>query len=326
MKDASPLLLLKKIQQDTITQAELKTIIEFCFNTSASILHNYYKTKIDKKNYSKEFVDDLAIDAIVPLFIKNKSGVLGIKRAMDNWSDQIADDADAEFFISRLIWKRTDQAITNMLKEQDPIFNKILKTLNICITTSNIKKIRYLGTVYVVENQTEVLDGNLIKNENFKNIPNDLFGYKQVILFEKLFDYLKRETHFTPAIPLNLMIKRVKEYYIQKHFHSKSVHAEQDNIFLYDDIVQIGLNSIKEQLDTYYVPNYRLNENDAELIMSSFKNISEDLLNGGMNGSLYDYLKSQNVSLSSEKFYSDYHSIMNYLFNNFKKQIANLVE
>ncbi len=291
MKDNSILLLLKKIQRETITQAELKTIIEFCFNTSSSILHNYYRTKINKKNCSKEFIDDLAIDAIVPLFIKNSNEVLGIKRAMDKWDDQIIDDADAEFFLSRLVWKRTEQTITSMLKEQDPIFNKILKTLNICISNNSIKKIRYFGTVYVVESKTKTVEGNLLKSEDFHKIPNDLFGYKQVTLFDKLFDYIKNETNFSPAIPLNLLIRRIKEYYLTKHFQSKKNHDEQNNIFIYDDIVQMGLNSIKEQLETYYIPNSRLNENDAELIMLSFKNISEDLLNGGMAGSLYDYLK-----------------------------------
>lgn len=326
MKNISPKLLLQKIQSNTITQRELKSLIEISYNIAYSFLKNFYKTKINFRSTNHDSIRDIAVDTIIPLFIRNNLGELGIKRSLENWDDSIQSDVDADYFLSKLIWKRADQTITNLLKERDPIFDKILKTLNMCISNNKIKKLRYFGTVYIVEEKTKILEGKLLNHESLDHFPIVLFGYKQIVLFEKLFVYIKKNTDFIPAIPLNILIKKIKEYHINKNHYLFSNKVKEDNTFIYRDIINNGLDLVKERIDTFYIPNSRLNKEDAELIMKSFSDMSKDILNGGFSGSLYDYLKFRKSSITSEQFYNDYHSIMNNLLKNFRNRISKLVE
>ncbi len=327
MKDFSLFNYLEKIQAGTISHAELNKLIEYNFKIAISFLKNYYKSKINHKAFYFLPLEDLAIDAIVPLFVKDKKGILGIKKTLSKWNDPIINESDAELFMSKLIWKSSDQAITQLLKENDPIFEKILKTLNTCIAQYNIKKIRYFGTVYIVEKNITEISGKILKYESFYKLPEDIFKYKQITLFEKIFEYLKNETDFTQAIPLNLLVRRIKEYHLTNHSENNySGNSHINNTFMYEEIVKVGLDHIQDKIDNFYIPNKKITGNDAELIMSTFKDISVDMLNGGMNGSLYDYFKYRKNDLSSEIFYSDYHPLLNNLLKKFKNKISTLVE
>lgn len=326
MKEFSLLQLIQKTKNETLTQAEINLLIEYSLKIAISFLKNNYKSKINHSLYYQDTLEDLAIDSIVPLFIKNNSGILGLKRSLENWSTPIDDEINAEFFISKIVWKRTDQTLTNLLKEKDPFFEKILKTLSLCVAKNDLKKLRYFGTVYIVQDNLTELNSNLIKYDSFKNIPSEIFGYKQIVLFDKLFEYIKTKTEYTPAIPLNLLVKRIKEFHIEKSKIEEIEFSTDDNSFIYDEIINTGLNSLQEKIDTFYIPNGRLSKDDSELLMASFEDITKDMLNGGMSGSLFDYLKFRKNTLTSEQFYNNYHTIMNNLLKNLKKTLTEFVQ
>ena len=321
MKECNLYFIISRIKNDTFTNKDISQLIDYCIKTAISFLRNNYKTRINSNLFSEESISDLAIDSIIPLVVKNNEGILGIKKSILTWDEEIKNEIDAQFFISKLIWKRADQTITKLLKEKDPFFEKIIKTLNFCISKNNIKKIRYFGTVYVVEENVKELPGNLIKFEDFSKIPVEFFGFKQIVLFEKLLEHIKTKTEYFPAIPLNLLVKRVKEFYLSSRQISISEYSYINNAFVYEDILKNELSSLQNRINTFYIPNSKLTKKDAELIMASFRDISKDMLNGGISGSLFDYLKNREESLTSEQFYSDYHSIMNCLFKNFKNRI-----
>ncbi|MFZ1289599.1 MAG: hypothetical protein WAR79_05900 [Melioribacteraceae bacterium] len=326
MKEFSLLQLIQKIKNETINLTEINLLVEYSSKIAISFLKTNYKSKINYRLYYQDTIEDIAIDSIVPLFIKNNSGVLGLKRSLENWTTPIDTEEESNFFLSKIIWKRTDQALTNSLKEKDPFFEKILKTLSLCVTKNNLRKLRYFGTVYIVQDNLAELDSNLIKYESFKNIPSEIFGFKQIVLFDKLFEYLKTKTEFTPAIPLNLLIKRIKEYHLEKSKIEEIEYTTEDNSFIYDEILKLGLNSIQEKIDTFYIPNERVTKDDAELLMTSFEDIAKDMLNGGMSGSLFDYLKFRKNTLTSEQFYKNYHTVMNNLLKNLKIKLVELIE
>ncbi|MBK8946910.1 MAG: hypothetical protein IPM32_16800 [Ignavibacteriae bacterium] len=322
MKENNLLHLTHKIKNETITQTEINFLIEHTFKIAISFLKNNYKAKINHNLYYQDTIEDLAIDSIVPLFIKNNTGILGIKRSLENWTTPIISEEDAAFFFSKIIWKRTDQALTNLIKEKDPFFEKIIKNLNLCVAKNNLKKLRYFGTVYIVRDDLIELDSNLIKYDSFRLIPNEIFGFKQIVLFDKLFEYLRTKTEFTLAIPLNLLVRRIKEFYLENSRYNENEIVNEYDEFIYEDILKNGLNSIQEKIDIFYIPNERLSKDEAELMMASFHDIAKDMLNGEMSGSLFDYLKFRNNNLTSEQFYKNYHTIMNNLLKNLKKTLT----
>lgn len=316
--------ILNRLKDADPVRTELNFIIKKSYTISISFLKAKFSSKLSSLSLDGNGLEDLAMDAIVPLFVKNKEGVLGISWALQKWNDPILNDVDADYFLSRIIWRRVDQSVTKLLKERDPIFAKILKTLNFCISTNEYRKERYFGTVFVIKASTtsKLIDAPVINEENFYMIPNNFFGDKQTNLFEKIFTFLEEQTEYFPAIPLNLLVQSVKNYHSgNTEINSQYDFSMSDQLFL-NNIVEDALGGIKEKLDVYYVSKNKMSPSEAEMIYASFTDISEDLLAGGMYGSLFSYLKHQNPNLTKEIFYSKYNNRVSYLLSLLKKDLA----
>jgi len=314
--------ILHNILEHKHTTAELNSLIESCYNISLSILKSKFSTNGLQLFYDGLQIEDVAMDAIIPLFVNNSEGLLGIERSMMVWDKNIDDEAEAEHFLVQIIWKRVEQTITKLLKERDPIFEKIHKTLTTCIYNEKLKKIHHIGTVYVLREETSCKSKNFMDDEFFQSIPSSFFKLKQIKLFDKIFEFIKSESNFDLAIPLNNLVKKIKFYYFQSYRANYSTQTKFDDNFIYNDIVDKGLKTIDDKIETYYVGRNKISGKDADYIMSSFNNISLDVKNGGIHGSLYSYLEKSKPSLTQNEFYSEYHNIMNYLFNQFKMEIV----
>ncbi len=325
MEENKILNIINKIKTEALNTSELNFLIKHCYQISSSIIKVKFASKINFYNDTTLSIEDIAMDAIVPLFVNNKDSVIGIKRSLEHWNNKIESVSDAEYFLSKIIWRRTEQTVTKLIKQHDPIFEKIHKTLSICISTNTLRKERYLGTVYVVEDTCEKITGHLIPEKDFNSIPSIIFELKQLELFNKLFEYLTEETNFFPAIPLNYLVRRIKNLYFQKYNNEFSTNHYIDDSFITNDIVKQGLESLSEKLETFYVAKNIVSEDDAEKILASFNDISLDIKHGGMHSSLFSYLKYRKKELSKEEFYNNYHHIMNYLFKHFKLRVQQII-
>ena len=313
--------ILNDIKFSVLCREKLNFLISKSYCISNSFLKAKFKNKLKSLQNDILTYDDIAMTAIIPLFLENKDGEIGIKSSISKWEDKLETESDCEFFLSRIIWRRVDQAVTKILKERDPFFEKIIKTLNVCVNTTELKKIRYFGTVFILENQFCRITKHVIDEEEFNLIPEKLFKFRQSKLFLNIFDYIKKNTDFSPAIPFNLLVKRIKKsYFSDNNFQSGFTYNEFEEISL-QEIVNNGLIEIKEKLEIYYVTKNKIGQEDADFIYAAFINISKDMLNGGMQDSLFCYLKDFNPTLTREIFYIKYHNIMNYLLSQFKNNI-----
>ena len=316
-----------KLNKNDLSRNEQNFLIKKSYQISISFLKAKFSTKLNFLSLDESGLEDLAMDAIVPLFVKNRYNTLGILRALQKWNDPIENDADADYFLSRIIWRRVDQSVTKILKERDPIFAKILKTLKVCIANNNYRQVRHFGTVFILKysSQNKIIDGPVINEENFDLLPMEYFTYKQKKLFDIIFNYLENETDYFPAIPLNILVKRIRNYHYSIINDSDENEVSFDEKFSFDLIVEDALSSIKEKLDIYYVAKNKMTEDEAEMIYASFSNISEDLVHGGIQDSLFAYLKHHNPSLTKEVFYSKYNNRMSYLLSLFKSDLIEKV-
>jgi hypothetical protein len=67
-----------------------------------------------------------------------------------------------------------------------------------------------LGTIYIVPSEYNEIRGRIIREDEFNQIPTSLFNFNNKIL-QKIFSYIQKDTEFADAIPLNLLILRIKE-------------------------------------------------------------------------------------------------------------------
>lgn len=316
--------LFSKLNSTELNRDELNFLIKKSYQISISFLKSKFSSKLNFLSLNENGLNDLAMDAIVPLFVKNKDNILGILKALQKWNDPIETDSDADYFLSRIIWRRVDQSVTKLLKDRDPIFGKILKTVKVCIANNNYKQVRHFGTVFILKDNLPktVIDGPVINEENFNRLPMEYFSYKQTKLFEIIFNHLENETVYCTAIPLNLLVKRIR------NFHNTAIHEISETDVSYADkfsfnlIVEEALHSIKNKLHIDYVSKNKMTDDEAKMIYASFSNISEDLLHGGLNNSLFSYLKHNNPTITKKDFYSKYNNRMSYLLSLFKSNLA----
>ena len=298
-------------------------------NTSFSIAKTYLRVKYfsatDPKLGWSDNIDDIAMDAIVPLFVINGSNKLGILKALENWKSGIKDDSDALFFLTRVVWKRVEQTVVKLIKTRDPIFGKIHKNLSTCISNNPFQKINYLGKTFIVREGVKEITGLIIPEKEFEKLPTYLFEKKQHKLCNGLLDYLEKETQYFPAIPMNELVKKIKTLYFASKI-PENPDAAIDAVPAYiDDIFQISINKIKDKLYNHYLKKGKLTEDECDTILKTFYTISQEMKNGGLNHSLYEYLLLHKPALTKNDFYDNYHGILNYLLGELKKNIYLLI-
>lgn len=310
------------ILKEINSQSSLNGLIETCQKIAQTYLHFNYK-KIFKFLQNEDLtLEEFALDAIAPLFIKEKDHQnIYIKTAFNNWQPPIKTEEDALYFLNKVVSHRVEQHIYSILREEDPFFSKILDSVNYLIKSQGFIKIQSYGKTYIVRDNYEICDTTLISQQEFENIPIKLFIAKKKIL-QNLIDYFESETQFIPAIPLNDLIYRLKHINFSEYAYQEPSEISNKQ-FEMDEIINLALNSALEKLNNSYTLKGKLSEEESKSLNNALKDLCEDLKNGGINPGLYSYLSPYMKDLSKENYKENYHNILEYLLKITKGVIAN---
>lgn len=305
------------------------TDLNFLATHCLKISKSYLQTKHDNLTriyYSEQYsIDEIALDSIVPLFQKDRdSDDYVLIKAYKNWRNPIETEADAEYFVHKIVWVQTEQHITHLYKEIDPFFAKILDSIKYLIRKKGFNKISYYGTVIIIMDDFISAGSKIIDKENFDHIPFEIFSGEKETLLEQIFSYLKIETEFYPAIPVNLLVKKLKLLRINDFLKSSNVSFSDDyeESSIVTKIISESLSKAFVKLDTFYFGKEKFSYTECEIFKEILTEIADDLKNGGMNKTLFEYYLEKDSSINSVKFYDDYHSTLNYLIKELKKSIT----
>ncbi len=316
--------LLRNFLSSLISENEFNELIKNSLKICTAILskryYNYYPNF-----FNGDFsISDFAIDSISPLFIKDKSGELPIRRALQNWDKEITDEVAAYFFLSQIIGSRIEQEISKKLKEADPFFGKILRSINHLVETNKIKKVSWFGVVYLVEVEQTGITQKPLEAEFIENLPASMFVCTNEKIVNNIFHHIKTETDYFPAIPLNALIRKIKQVngsFLQQN----SPESKQENFeeaLNVERVINESLNTVNERLEKFYLGKDKLNENETVILKKVLIDLSNDLKDGGISRGLYEYLSPHMIDLSMEDFYKRYHQTLDYLLRLLKKEIA----
>lgn len=324
MKILNLKLLLDKISEGSNSTKELNSLIHYSIKIASVYLRTKFLSKLN--NFSTAQIEELAMDSVVQLFIRNTKGELALVESAKNWKMQLNNHSDVDYFIHKVVWKAATQTVYNVFKEQDPFFDKINKTISTCIISNGYHKVLFAGTVYIVEKKVNLNTEKLISNEDFELIPAEFFVEKQKKLLTGLWKYISDILNNYPAIPFNSLIKRIKnlscEYY-DGFFETKdeSINGQLS----VDEILKQTKSNISSILKSTYLNKSKIDNLEYNSIYNAFVHILNDLRNGGMNSSLFQYLQFEMKDLSKEEFYARYHKIMNYILGDVKSCIKNML-
>ncbi len=312
---------INKIQSDEISHAELREFIEICISISLFILNKKHHSL--KKVFADQGVgfDDAAVDAITPLFIKDDSlDLTGIHRSLLSWHKKIITEADAHFFVFRIIANRTEQTVRLILFEIDPLYGRILRNIVYKSGALGYKKVNYAGTTYLLDLHETEITGKVINEDHFDNIPLHISTDKFGINLPDIFNYIKNHTNYFPAIPLNELVVRLKNIYRDLNFNE----IEMDNFRVDLEIkysVEKSLAAIYNKIEVSYIKKGILSIEEGDVLKSALKEVSVDLMDGGIQHGIEVYLEPYFIHLTKTEIREKYRNILDYLIRMLKKEI-----
>ncbi|MGD8781716.1 MAG: hypothetical protein PVH88_22465 [Ignavibacteria bacterium] len=264
-------------------------------------------------------VNSIALEAISYLFIKNSSNEYPICVSFKTWKPKIETESEVEYFLNKITFCCIEQYIIKILKENDPIFAKILDSLIYSIKKNNYIKIKLYGQTFVLNKNYDINTTTIITSDFFENLPNELFQNSTYTL-EKLFNYLANLNIFSPAIQLNLIVAKIKNsisFQITNHT-SEFVHTEIDT----KDIVYNSYYTIIDKLNRSYYYKGKIDINEKNIFEKTLFDLANDIMEGNSTYGLFNYISSHSPSLSRNIYQKKYHNILEYLLKLMKCKIC----
>ncbi|MCX7875888.1 MAG: hypothetical protein N2321_06935 [Melioribacteraceae bacterium] len=315
--------ILTKLKNDTINFSEKNLLINYCVKSALLIINSSnFKYSLPKDLSSL----DLANDAISMLFIPDKNYELPLIKALNNWDKGINDNISAKNFLFQLVKKRVAQELSKKLKEYDPFYGKIQRSINFSIEKHKFKKLNWFGVVYIVPQNVDAILTKPIAQDFLDTLPSELFCNRKDKIIANIFKYLI-DNDFFPAIPLNSLINKIKHVngvFLQVLNKNEKNEYYEENIDI-SKILDKSIKAIELKIELSYLQKDKINFKHAEIYKKIINDFSIDLCNGGVSDKLYDYyLKYEKITI--QDFYKFHHQHIDYLLRLLKKEIASHLE
>lgn len=307
-----------------IKSGELNSLIEIFHNYSSTYLRYRYKNQYKVLLSEDVTLDELAIDAIAPLFERDENGrFIKLETAFKNWQPPIDTEEKAQFFINKLVAKSVEKYVSEMLRNSDPFFSKILDSITYIITKQHIIKTQILGTTYLVERVEKLKFGSLPDSKFINELPSHFF-YDLNKTIPQIFNHIKDSTDKASAIPLNALVLKIK----QVRSSDINLPLSTQPVIDYDieGVIEKALRVTIKKLYSSYADKGKLNKAEVSGTEQVIRHIAFDLKDGGINPGLHKYFMEQFKGISFEEYRCKYQNTLEYLFKVLKKEIADQLD
>jgi hypothetical protein len=312
---------LKLMVENNQSNKEANQLIEYTICCAYCYLKYRYKSISHLLMAEDVTIKELAIDAIAPLFQRNEQGYfIKIIKSFNNWEPTIETEEGAMFFMNKLAAKCAEKYISELLRQSDPLFSKIIDSIIYLIEKHHYKKKQLFGTTYIIQND-DVNIGNLPDADFIYSLPQDLFYNKNSMLL-RIFDYILENSNKAAAIPLNVLVLRIKsigsiEYNIG--------YNTPDNYTEVESMIDLAFVKVIYKLKEIYLNKNKINNDDFIFIKKALECITADMKNGGVNPGLHNYLLSQYPNLSYKEYHAKYQNVFEYLYKLMRQDIASQI-
>ena len=130
-------------------------------------------------------------------------------------SDSPETEEDSLYLLNKITSKFVEQYIVDQLKDSDNYFTYVLDFVNNFIIKNGYKEINYFGKNYIVEEGIWEISGLVIDEEKFISLLRNKFNNKKDLI-NSVFDYLKNESIYFPAIPKTILVEQLKSNYAEE--------------------------------------------------------------------------------------------------------------
>ncbi len=316
--------ILTKISQKKHKTSEFNLLVEtLCKIAITYVKNNNRFHKLPFKLSDDTDIKSFAFEAVSYLFIKNTNGDYPICVSFSNWEPKITNENETKFFLNKITASRLDQHLIQIYKEHDPLYSKILDSLNYSIKKDNLLKVKFLGQTLVLRRNSNNENKQIIAKDVCNEIPSSYFNYPNCKL-ESIFRYLENQGYRNPAIPLNLVINKIKHSYhnnIQKSEGFDFIESKIDS----EVIVKEGYYHTVDKINDYYYKKGKINKNEKIIFEKTLFDIANDLLHNNFTFGLYNYFRIHSNDISKTEYQNKYHNVIEYLLKFMKNRISELI-
>lgn len=312
--------ILNSVCCNQVCTREVNLLIEKSYVFSVSYLRFHHSSLKKSLLAENTTLQELAVDAIAPLFERNEKGeLIKLKTAFKNWQPPIDNEVKALFFINMLVSKSVEKYISEILRNSDPFFSKILDSITYISAKQHIIKTQILGTTYLVEDEgikgiVSLPDSNFISD-----LPSHLF-FDINKTIPAIFNYIRVNSDKAAAIPLNALIMKIKQVRSSDFIFPSTTLMELD--FDVISVVDKALDATIKKLYESYAHKGKLSETEVSVTEQVIRNIAFDLKDGGINPGLHKYFMEQLKDITFDEYKNRYQNMLEYLFKVLKREIA----
>lgn len=266
--------------------------------------------------------EDMAIEVISPLFISRNGRLYDrLLCAYEKWNPPIKTNSDALFFLHHLVFIRSEHHLVKILEKTDPHFAKILHDINKQIVANNFYKIHFLGITYVSLYES-ILPGRILDNEELINdIPvTKLINSKDFL--KDVFNFICSKTHYYPAIPINMLVLKLKN--LQTKELLEDIYTNVVDDITLSEIKNNSLIYIYDKINNSYAKKNKFTQDEITILKNSLHDIVEDLLDGGLNGGLFEYFAHYMPGLDYSIYKAKYDNTIEYLVKLLRNRMAEI--
>lgn len=313
------------INYDRISEKEKKDFFYDLASIALKYLQENYKSQCYRYLSTETTLEDYAIESISPLFLQyGSTNQIYLQYQLEKWRTPITKKEQATFFIYKVVSYNVENLLVKKFKEADPFFEKIYSNLKFTINKKGYFKTCLFGTCYIVKDIYHSPNKKLINVEDFSSLPEYLFIENVEVVIDNLFNYLGTQTNFEMAIPVNLLVRRIKHVYELQYSIDTPNHTNlhiNDSINI-SSIIDKAFEFVQEKVDSIYLRKSRISFEESIHLKNVLAEISHALGNGGISRGLYFYTEKEFPNISKSEFHNKYHPILDYLIRILKKEIT----
>lgn len=345
MKSEKLVQVIKNICECSYSPRELTEFI----NSSQKIAVSYLKylelngrNIRPRKSEGVNELEDIAIDCIAGLFIRNEDGeFIQLQRYFGNEfkKNNTPSDMQITSMLRRLIVKKTKQELSRIFKERDPEGAKIIRNIKVAINNSNkFVLFKEMGREFVYLNNRyfQLNNDNNIDSDK-KLIPEKILLYYFLekyspsdsisSMLNKMMQIVEDLPDYHNYLAIDLISTIIREVTFQ-HVHDKLSNNISDTSPLHDiqkkeisHVNQLVINFIHQKIYNQYLYKNKISSEKAQIYCMAIADFVNEITLDKDTDSNYKYLKRYIPDLTQKSYREQERSIFEYLVKVTKKSL-----
>ncbi len=301
-----------------------------------------------RKSEGVNELEDVAIDCIADLFIRNEKGeFIQLQRYFRNEfaNDDAPDEMQTISMLRRLIVKKTKQELSRIFKERDPEGAKIIRNIKVAVKNSEkFISFKEMGREFVCFKKNTIAADEKQESQKSKYFENTKSAIPEKILFQyfleqysptdsitsmldKMMNIIDESPDFQNYLAIDLISSIVREVTFQ-HVHEKLSNNVADNSPIYDiqkkeirHVNDLVVRLMHQKINDQYLSRNKITSQKANIYCMAITDFITELTQDKDTDSNFKYLKRYIPELTQRSYREQERSIFEYLVKVTKKSL-----